>query len=350
MGTVDPPQVVPQALAPTQIDASVSGSGSASVPGSHARASSNPTSKGAATGSVPNSPQVPRQAPNSQRIGPYILGKTLGVGSTGRVKLGIHMETNARVAIKIISKESIDPGATAAKTNEVNKKLEREITIMKLIQHPHVMQLFDVYETRKELFLVLEHVEGGELFDYLVKKGRLSEPEAVGFFQQIITGVEYCHRHLICHRDLKPENLLLDKDRNVKIADFGMASMQVPSKMLETSCGSPHYASPEIIKGVRYDGASADVWSCGVILYALVTGNLPFDDENIRRLLNKVKTGMFFIPEHVGAEARDLIKRMLVVDPAKRITVRACSLRQGGVIVVCTCPSLTQSDGTDVCR
>ncbi|KAJ8326843.1 hypothetical protein BDV3_001477 [Batrachochytrium dendrobatidis] len=271
---------------------------------------------------TPGSPQTPRHPSESQRIGPYVLGKTLGVGSTGRVKLGLHIETNQRVAIKIISKEILDPNEKCVKKDDMNRKLEREITIMKLIRHPNVLQLLDVYETSKELFLVLEHVEGGELFDYLVKKGRLNDAEAVSFFQQIIMGVEYCHQHLICHRDLKPENLLLDKNRNVKVADFGMANMQVPSKMLETSCGSPHYASPEIIKGIRYDGAASDIWSCGIILYALITGNLPFDDENIRRLLNKVKTGLFFIPDHVGPEARDLIKRMLVVDPAKRISMK----------------------------
>ncbi|KAJ3106652.1 hypothetical protein HDU96_008146 [Phlyctochytrium bullatum] len=265
---------------------------------------------------------------NQQRIGPYTLGKTLGVGSTGRVKLGTHMETHQKVAIKIISKDSLstsdDPAAhnlPPEKKNALNKKIEREITIMKLIQHPYIMQLYDVYETEKELFLILEHVEGGELFDYLVKRGRLSEEEALSFFQQIIYGVDFCHKHLICHRDLKPENLLLDKDRNVKIADFGMASLQVTGRMLETSCGSPHYASPEIIKGVKYDGPAADIWSCGVILYALLTGNLPFDDENIRRLLSKVKQGIYFIPDHVPPLAKDLIKRMLVVNPAERITM-----------------------------
>ncbi|KND03181.1 CAMK/CAMKL/BRSK protein kinase [Spizellomyces punctatus DAOM BR117] len=279
-----------------------------------------------------------------QRIGPYVVGKTLGVGSTGRVKLGTHIESAQRVAIKIIPKETLSttsssssqqppaspatstpPSASASSTPPVpsiNKKLEREITIMKLIQHPNVLQLYDVYETDKELFLILEHVEGGELFDYLVKKGRLSEQEALGFFQQIMFGIDFCHRYLICHRDLKPENLLLDKELNVKIADFGMASLQVTGKMLETSCGSPHYASPEIIKGIRYDGPAADIWSCGVILYALLTGNLPFDDENIRRLLSKVKSGMYFIPDHVSADAKDLIKRMLVVDPSKRITMK----------------------------
>ncbi|KAJ3321777.1 Serine/threonine-protein kinase brsk1 [Boothiomyces sp. JEL0866] len=247
---------------------------------------------------------TPRSTSTGQKIGPYVLGKTLGVGSTGRVKLAVHMETNQKVAIKIISKDN--PETPGKKNPAVEKKLDREITIMKLIQQ----------------YLVLEHVEGGELFDYLVKKGRLSESEAVQFFQQIIFGVEYCHRHLICHRDLKPENLLLDKDYNVKVADFGMANMIVQSKMLETSCGSPHYASPEIIRGEKYDGRTSDVWSCGIILFALVTGNLPFDDSNIRRLLTKVKTGVYHIPEHVSPPARDLIKKMLTVEPASRITLQ----------------------------
>jgi len=255
------------------------------------------------------------------RIGPYLVGKTLGVGSTGRVKLGTHIETGFKVAIKIIAKASLlekyskDP----VKQLNMNQKLEREITLMKLIQHPNIMQLYDVYETERDLYLILEHIEGGELFDYLVKHGRLSEPEALGFFQQIIYGVDFCHRNHICHRDLKPENLLLDKNLNIKIADFGMASLQVPSKMLETSCGSPHYASPEIIKGIKYDGTAADVWSCGIILYALLTGNLPFDDENIRRLLSKVKTGVYYMPEYLSSDAKNLISKMLIVDPAKRI-------------------------------
>ncbi|TPX39364.1 hypothetical protein SeLEV6574_g07267, partial [Synchytrium endobioticum] len=259
---------------------------------------------------------------SSTRIGPYLLGKTLGVGSTGRVKLGTHIETTQRVAIKIISRESLPQTQSLEKKSATNMKIEREITIMRLIQHPHVLQLFDVYESDKELFLILEHVEGGELFDYLVKKGRLMESEALKFFQQIVFALDFCHRHLICHRDLKPENVLLDKDLNIKIADFGMASLQVNGKMLETSCGSPHYASPEVIKGVKYDGQASDIWSCGVMLYALLTGNLPFDDENIRRLLSKVKSGMYTIPDFVSPDARDLIKKMLVIDPAQRITIK----------------------------
>ncbi|KAJ3112433.1 hypothetical protein HK100_002341 [Physocladia obscura] len=263
------------------------------------------------------------------RVGPYLLGKTLGVGSTGRVKLGTHIETNQKVAIKIIPKESLIRQSSSdsidsqgsGKQNKLNEKTEREITIMKLIQHPNVMQLYDVYETEKELYLILEHIECGELFDYLVSQGRLPEEEALDFFQQIVFGVDYCHRHMICHRDLKPENLLLNKSLTVKVADFGMASMQVSGKMLETSCGSPHYASPEIIKGEKYNGALADVWSCGVILYALLTGNLPFDDENIRKLLSKVKAGTFKIPDYISGDAKDLIRKMLVVDPSERINM-----------------------------
>ncbi|KAJ3281514.1 Serine/threonine-protein kinase brsk1 [Borealophlyctis nickersoniae] len=322
------------ATQPTPLTIDPSAPVAISTGGPHQR-SATPTSASPGRPSPPSgSPASSSSKLQGQRIGPYSLGKTLGVGSTGRVKLGTHIETNHRVAIKIIPKDSLaaspssssKPVTTAggktegATTTSLNRKLEREITIMKLIQHPNVLQLYDVYETDKELFLILEHVEGGELFDYLVKKGRLSESEALTFFQQIMLGIDFCHRHLICHRDLKPENLLLDKDLNVKIADFGMASLQVTGKMLETSCGSPHYASPEIIKGVKYDGPSADIWSCGVILYALLTGNLPFDDENIRRLLSKVKSGMYFIPDHVSPDAKDLIKRMLVVDPARRIT------------------------------
>ncbi|KAI9219696.1 kinase-like domain-containing protein, partial [Blastocladiella britannica] len=265
----------------------------------------------------------PKPAGKTTRIGPYILSKTLGMGSTGRVKLGVHYRTQQKVAVKIIPKPSVSTGSNgngggnAAAT--LARKLEREIVIMKLVQHPSVMQLYDVYETDDELYLVLEHVEGGELFDYLVKRGRLDEREACTFFQQIILGLDYCHKHQICHRDLKPENLLLDSQRRIKLADFGMASLQQYGKMLETSCGSPHYASPEIIKGIRYDGAMSDIWSCGVILYALLSGNLPFDDENIRRLLSKVKTGKYHMPSHISPSAQDLIARMLAVDPEQRL-------------------------------
>lgn len=253
---------------------------------------------------------------NVHSIGPFILGKTLGTGSTGKVKLAFHKDTGLKVAIKIISKEFLIQRPTML------RKVEREIAVMKLVDNLHVLRLYDVYETTKYLFLVLEHVEGGELFDYLVSRGTLEISEARIFFQQIIAGIDYCHNHLICHRDLKPENLLLDTDRNIKICDFGMASLMKKGELLSTSCGSPHYASPEVVMGIKYDGFAADVWSCGVILFALLTGKLPFDDENIRTLLAKVKTGVFTMPPYLSAEAQDLISKMLTLDPKKRITIR----------------------------
>ncbi|KAJ4947751.1 hypothetical protein JOQ06_009784 [Pogonophryne albipinna] len=200
-------------------------------------------------------------------------------------------------------------------------RVEREIAILKLIEHPHVLKLHDVYENKKYLYLVLEHVSGGELFDYLVKKGRLTPKEARKFFRQIISALDFCHSHSICHRDLKPENLLLDEKNNIRIADFGMASLQVGDSLLETSCGSPHYACPEVIRGEKYDGRKADAWSCGVILFALLVGALPFDDDNLRNLLEKVKLGVFHMPHFIPPDCQNLLKGMIEVDAGKRLTL-----------------------------
>ncbi|PAV64771.1 hypothetical protein WR25_26259 isoform A [Diploscapter pachys] len=251
--------------------------------------------------------------PQAQYCGPYRLEKTLGKGQTGLVKTGTHCITGRKVAIKIVNKEKL--------SESVLQKVEREIAIMKLIEHPHVLHLFDVYENKKYLYLLLEHVSGGELFDYLVRKGRLMSKEARKFFRQIISALDFCHAHNICHRDLKPENLLLDERNNIKVADFGMASLQVEGSMLETSCGSPHYACPEVIRGEKYDGRKADVWSCGVILYALLVGALPFDDDNLRNLLEKVKKGVFHIPHFVPADVQSLLRAMIEVDPVKRYSL-----------------------------
>ncbi|XP_041053895.1 serine/threonine-protein kinase BRSK2-like [Carcharodon carcharias] len=252
-------------------------------------------------------------AQHAQYVGPYRLEKTLGKGQTGLVKLGVHCVTCQKVAIKIVNREKL--------SESVLMKVEREIAILKLIEHPHVLKLHDVYENKKYLYLVLEHVSGGELFDYLVKKGRLTPKEARKFFRQIISALDFCHSHSICHRDLKPENLLLDEKNNIRIADFGMASLQVGDSLLETSCGSPHYACPEVIRGEKYDGRKADVWSCGVILFALLVGALPFDDDNLRQLLEKVKRGVFHMPHFIPPDCQNLLKGMIEVDASKRLTL-----------------------------
>uniref|UniRef100_A0A9J8ALD2 Protein kinase domain-containing protein n=1 Tax=Cyprinus carpio carpio TaxID=630221 RepID=A0A9J8ALD2_CYPCA len=252
-------------------------------------------------------------SPHANYVGPYRLEKTLGKGQTGLVKLGVHCVTCQKVAIKIVNREKL--------SESVLMKVEREIAILKLIEHPHVLKLHDVYENKKYLYLVLEHVSGGELFDYLVKKGRLTPKEARKFFRQIISALDFCHSHSICHRDLKPENLLLDEKNNIRIADFGMASLQVGDSLLETSCGSPHYACPEVIRGEKYDGRKADVWSCGVILFALLVGALPFDDDNLRNLLEKVKLGVFHMPHFIPPDCQNLLRGMIEVDSGNRLTL-----------------------------
>ncbi|XP_075392331.1 serine/threonine-protein kinase BRSK1 isoform X1 [Tenrec ecaudatus] len=255
----------------------------------------------------------PHPPQHAQYVGPYRLEKTLGKGQTGLVKLGVHCITGQKVAIKIVNREKL--------SESVLMKVEREIAILKLIEHPHVLKLHDVYENKKYLYLVLEHVSGGELFDYLVKKGRLTPKEARKFFRQIVSALDFCHSYSICHRDLKPENLLLDEKNNIRIADFGMASLQVGDSLLETSCGSPHYACPEVIKGEKYDGRRADMWSCGVILFALLVGALPFDDDNLRQLLEKVKRGVFHMPHFIPPDCQSLLRGMIEVEPEKRLSL-----------------------------
>lgn len=248
------------------------------------------------------------------QIGQFILGKNLGIGAFGKVKLATHVVTGHKVAVKILNKAKI-------KQLGMEEKVQREINILHLCTHPHIIRLYEVIDTPTDIFLVNEYVSGGELFDYIVSKGRLSADEARNFFHQIISGVEYCHFQKIVHRDLKPENLLLDASDNIKIADFGLSNLMRDGDFLRTSCGSPNYAAPEVISGHLYAGPEVDVWSCGVILYALLCGSLPFDDESIPNLFKKIKSGMYSLPTHLSQLAKNLIPRMLEVDPMKRITI-----------------------------
>ena len=278
-------------------------------------------------------------------IGLWKVGRTLGKGFSGtlkryilrsifdwvnylgHVRIARHSKTGQYAAIKIISKGALASRISLNRlADEVEHNLlavEREIVVMKLIDHPNIMRLYDVWETSTSLYLILEYVQGGELFDYLCAKGRRPVSEVLGYFQQIICAVNYCHRFNIAHRDLKLENILIDQDGNVKVADFGMATWQDNSRgnLLRTSCGSPHYAAPEIISGKPYNGASADIWSCGVILYALLAAKLPFDDDDCPALLQKISTGRFVMPPDIDPQAQDLIWRMLTTDVRQRITM-----------------------------
>ncbi|XP_073132041.1 SNF1-related protein kinase catalytic subunit alpha KIN10-like isoform X1 [Henckelia pumila] len=255
-----------------------------------------------------------RRGKSSRNVLPrYKLGKTLGIGAFGKVKLAVHSLTGLKVAIKILDRQSID--------NSEAEKVRKEINIMRQLFHPHVVRLFEVIDTPTKVYVVMEYMNSGELFYYITEHGRLEEDEARHFFQQIISGVEYCHHHMIVHRDLKPENLILDSKHNVKIADFGFGNVMRDGHFLKTSCGSPNYAAPELICRQLYAGPEVDVWSCGVILYALLCGRLPFDDDNIPGLYAKIKSGVYPVGNHLTESAQDLISRILVVDPMKRISI-----------------------------
>ncbi|KAI3386487.1 hypothetical protein SNEBB_005290 [Seison nebaliae] len=248
------------------------------------------------------------------KIQHYSLRRTLGKGSFGKVRFAVHDVVGVNVAIKIINREVI-------KEMAVVSKVKREIRNMHIFNHPHIIRLYEVISTPSDIYMVMEYVSGGELFDYIVREGGVGEVQARKFFQQIISGVAYCHEKRVVHRDLKPENLLLDEYNNVKIADFGLSNMMEDGEFLKTSCGSPNYAAPEVISGKLYPGPEVDIWSCGVILYALLCGTLPFDDEDVTVLFRKIKNGLYHTPNDMPEGVRDLIRGMLTVDSLKRTTL-----------------------------
>eukprot|EP01103_Thecamoeba_quadrilineata_P009878 TRINITY_DN200_c0_g1_i1.p1 TRINITY_DN200_c0_g1~~TRINITY_DN200_c0_g1_i1.p1 ORF type:complete len:706 (-),score=179.44 TRINITY_DN200_c0_g1_i1:109-2226(-) len=253
------------------------------------------------------------------KIGPWVLGSFLGQGYAAQVREATHEKTGQRAAIKILTKDDNNEKADLLK-----KMREKEITIMKLVDHPNIVRLYDVYETTNHIYLVMELLQGS-LFSYVVKSVRVSPNKALIFFQQIIEALEYMHKHLICHRDLKPENFLLNAQSQLKVCDFGFASlMKGDDEMMNTRCGTLHYASPDILtEGDGYDGRLHDVWSAGVNLYVMVTGELPFNDKNPKILLRKIMTGTFEFPPQVPLpyDLKDLIFRMLTVDSKQRITI-----------------------------
>lgn len=246
-------------------------------------------------------------------LGNYILLQTIGTGGFSKVKLAEDKKTGKRFAIKIIKKAKLNGKP------EMKQKIQREIALMKLLDHPHIIKLNEICESSRHLFIVLEYAENGELFDYLIARRSLTIDEAMRLFRQIIYGVDYLHNNSICHRDLKPENILLDANNNIKIADFGFARW-LKTSTADTSCGSPHYAAPEVVKGLPYNGKKADIWSCGVILYALLSGRLPFNEPSYKELIAKIKTGTYRMPDFPN-DVKDLVARLLTVEEDKRITI-----------------------------
>ncbi|CAL8266987.1 unnamed protein product [Merluccius merluccius] len=246
-------------------------------------------------------------------IGNYRLLKTIGKGNFAKVKLARHILTGKEVAIKIIDKTQLNPTSL--------QKLFREVRIMKGLNHPNIVQLFEVIETDKTLYLIMEYASGGEVFDYLVSHGRMKEIEARAKFRQIVSAVHYCHQKNIVHRDLKAENLLLDADANIKIADFGFSNEFTLGNKLDTFCGSPPYAAPELFQGKKYDGPEVDVWSLGVILYTLVSGSLPFDGQNLKELRERVLRGKYRVPFYMSTDCEGILRRFLVLNPTKRCTL-----------------------------
>ncbi|KAI3638604.1 hypothetical protein MIR68_003102 [Amoeboaphelidium protococcarum] len=252
-----------------------------------------------------------------QGIGNYAFEKTIGQGNFAKVKLAKHKLTGQEVAIKIIDKTTLDEKKLG--------KLHREVRIMKMLNHPNIVKLFEVIETKHTLFLVMEYVNGGELYDYLVAHGRMKEKDARVKFRQILSAVNYCHQKRVIHRDLKAENLLLDANLNIKIADFGFSNNYQPDGQLDTFCGSPPYAAPELFQGRKYVGPEVDVWSLGVILYVLCTGCLPFDGKDLKEMREVVCRGRYKVPFYLSDTCEKLLRKFLVRDPTKRSTLDVVS-------------------------
>uniref|UniRef100_A0A0D9X2X5 non-specific serine/threonine protein kinase n=1 Tax=Leersia perrieri TaxID=77586 RepID=A0A0D9X2X5_9ORYZ len=246
----------------------------------------------------------------------YEMGKLLGQGTFAKVYHARNTETSESVAIKVIDKEKVLKGG-------LMDQIKREISVMKLVRHPNIVQLYEVMATKTKIYFVLEHVRGGELFNK-VQRGRLKEDAARKYFQQLICAVDFCHSRGVYHRDLKPENLLLDENSNLKVSDFGLSALADCKRqdgLLHTTCGTPAYVAPEVINRKGYDGAKADIWSCGVILFVLLAGYLPFHDKNLMDMYKKIGKAEFKCPSWFTTDVRRLLLRILDPNPSTRISM-----------------------------
>ncbi|KAF5733272.1 hypothetical protein HS088_TW17G00814 [Tripterygium wilfordii] len=255
--------------------------------------------------------------PVRTRVGKYEIGKTIGEGSFAKVKFAKNVDTGDFVAIKILDRDQV-------LRHKMVEQIKGEISTMKLIKHPNVIKIIEVLASKRKIYIVLEFVDGGELFDKIANHGRLREDEARRYFQQLINAVDYCHSRGVYHRDLKPENLLLDSYGILKVSDFGLSALSKQVRedgLLHTACGTPNYVAPEVLNDKGYDGTSSDIWSCGVILFVLMAGYLPFDEANLMALYRKICKADFSCPSWFSAGAKNLIKRILDPNPLTRITI-----------------------------
>ncbi|KAJ8452867.1 hypothetical protein Cgig2_014630 [Carnegiea gigantea] len=245
------------------------------------------------------------------------MGRLLGQGTFAKVYSARNILTNETVAIKVVCKDKVEEAG-------MMEQIKREISIMRLVRHPNVVDLKEVMATRGRIYFVMEYVKGGELFAK-VAKGRLSEEVARKYFQQLISAIDYCHSRGVSHRDLKPENLLLDENENLKVTDFGLSALPEHLRhdgLLHTRCGTPAYVAPEVIRKKGYDGAKADIWSCGVILYVLISGFLPFQEESVMKMYQRMFKAEYKFPSWFPYEPSRLVAKLLVVDSRKRLTIQ----------------------------
>ena len=226
-----------------------------------------------------------------------------------------HIVTKEKVAIKTLERAKLAQQG-------VQKKIMREISILLKLRHPHIVRIYEAIFQERYIHVVMEYVPGGELFDLINSRGKMSELESLRYFQQLISCLEYCHNRQISHRDLKPENILIGANKCVKLADFGLSNLMRDGRFLLTPCGSPNYAAPEIVSGKAYCGSQIDIWSAGIILFALLTKTLPFDDNNQSMLYHKIREGRFSIPSYLSFEVQDLLRRMIQINPLERITIQ----------------------------
>ena len=252
---------------------------------------------------------------NNKRIEDYLLLSTIGRGTFSKVKLGLHLPTKQKVAIKILDQEKIVDDTDI-------ERIKREIRILSLLHHKNIVHLYETLTNNNNIYIIMEYIEGKDLFQYIYSLQRLTEYKSSQLFRQLISCLEYIHKLGIVHRDIKPENILLDKaKKNLKLVDFGLGNIYKKNELVKTACGSPCYAAPEMLSGKPYDGFYSDLWSCGVVLYCMLVGSLPFDDEDIKILYHNIKIANYVMPNFLSNYAQDLIRRILVTNPKRRITL-----------------------------